>query len=59
MVNLPISTFVSPSWGDRERNHQLQDRILGVVVDLVKVPKEYETAIEVAIGGGIQNIVVE
>ena len=45
--------------GDRERNHQLQDRILGVVVDLVKVPKEYETAIEVAIGGGIQNIVVE
>ncbi|MDE6474912.1 MAG: chromosome segregation protein SMC [Clostridia bacterium] len=45
--------------GDREHNEQLQQRIEGVVVDLVKVPKEYETAIEVAIGGGLQNIVVE
>ncbi len=31
--------------------------ILGVVADLVKAPKEYEIAIETALGGSIQNIV--
>ncbi len=31
--------------------------ILGVVADLVKAPKEYEVAIETALGGSIQNIV--
>ncbi len=33
--------------------------ILGVVADLVKVNKAYETAIEIALGGSIQNIVTE
>ena len=31
--------------------------ILGVVADIIKVPKEYEVAIETALGGSIQNIV--
>ncbi len=31
--------------------------ILGVVADLIQVDKEYETAIETALGGSIQNIV--
>ncbi len=54
-----FNSAVKNLMGDREHNDELQDRVLGVVVDLVKVPKEYETAIEVALGGGIQNIVVE
>ena len=31
--------------------------ILGVVADIIKAPKEYEVAIETALGGSIQNIV--
>lgn len=33
--------------------------ILGVVSDLIKVEKKYETAIETALGGSIQNIVTK
>lgn len=33
--------------------------ILGVVADIIKVGKEYETAIETALGGSIQNIVTD
>ena len=33
--------------------------ILGVVADIVKVDKAYETAIETALGGSIQNIVTD
>lgn len=33
--------------------------ILGVVADIIKVPKDYEIAIETALGGNIQNIVTE
>ncbi|MCD7955092.1 MAG: chromosome segregation protein SMC [Lachnospiraceae bacterium] len=33
--------------------------ILGVVADIIKVDKEYETAIETALGGSIQNIVTD
>ncbi len=33
--------------------------ILGVVSDLIQVEKKYETAIETALGGSIQNIVTE
>ena len=39
----------------RERNRG----IIGVVADIIKVDKEYETAIETALGGSIQNIVTE
>ena len=31
----------------------------GVVADLIKTPKKYETAIETALGGSIQNIVTD
>ncbi len=44
---------------DCDRNPQLAKRVLGVVSDLLTVPKEYETAIEMAMGGALQNIVVE
>ncbi len=33
--------------------------ILGVVADLIKVQPEYETAVETALGGSIQNIVTD
>lgn len=33
--------------------------ILGVVADLIQVDKKYETAIEVALSGNIQNIVTK
>ncbi|MCM1182737.1 MAG: chromosome segregation protein SMC [Roseburia sp.] len=33
--------------------------IIGVIADIIKVDKEYETAIETALGGNIQNIVTE
>ncbi len=33
--------------------------ICGVVADLIEVPKEYETAIETALGGTVQNIVTD
>lgn len=39
----------------REHNHG----IIGVVADIIKVDREYETAIETALGGSIQNIVTE
>ena len=36
-----------------------EPKLLGVVSDLIKVEKKYETAIETALGGSIQNIVTE
>ncbi len=33
--------------------------IIGVVADIIKVDKKYETAIEMALGGNIQNIVTD
>lgn len=33
--------------------------IVGVVADIIKVDKQYETAIETALGGNIQNIVTD
>lgn len=33
--------------------------IIGVVADIIKVDKKYETAIETALGGNIQNIVTQ
>ncbi len=54
-----FSSAVKLLLGDCERNSQLSERVLGVVADLVSVPKEYETAIEMALGNSLQNIVVE
>lgn len=33
--------------------------IIGVVADIIKVDQQYETAIEIALGGSIQNIVTD
>jgi chromosome segregation protein len=40
-----------------QKNHT--PGILGVVADIIKVSKKYETAIETALGGSIQNIVTD
>ncbi|MCD7762224.1 MAG: chromosome segregation protein SMC [Lachnospiraceae bacterium] len=41
-----------------ERKDQ-EPGILGVVADIIRVEKQYETAIETALGGNIQNIVTD
>ena len=38
---------------------QNNPKIIGVVADIIDVDKKYETAIETALGGSIQNIVTE
>ena len=42
---------------DADRDTALGRRIEGVVAELIRVPKEYEVAIEMALGSGLQNIV--
>ena len=41
------------------QNRSAEPGVIGVVADLLKTDKKYETAIEVALGGNIQNIVTE
>ena len=41
------------------QNRSVEKGVIGVVADLLKTDKKYETAIEVALGGNIQNIVTE
>ena len=41
------------------QNRSAESGVIGVVADLLKTDKKYETAIEVALGGNIQNIVTE
>lgn len=40
-----------------EKNPEIKKNIVGVVASLIKVPQKFETAIEVALGGAVQNIV--
>lgn len=42
-----------------ERNVSLKQSFVGVVANLMTVPDQYKTAIEMALGGSIQNIVTE
>ncbi len=42
---------------ESEKNSGLKSKIVGVVASLIKVPDKFETAIEVALGGAVQNIV--
>ena len=42
-----------------DENPSIKSKILGVVADLMKVPKNIQYAIEVALGNSIQNIVVD
>ncbi len=38
-------------------DEELDSHIEGLVADIIKVPKEYETAISTALGGSVQNVV--
>ena len=40
-----------------QKDQILNSKIVGVLAELIRVPKEYEVAIEVALGGALQNIV--
>ena len=44
---------------DAKTNASLSGNILGVVAQLIKVPKQYEVAIEMALGASVQNIVTK
>lgn len=42
---------------EAERNEGMKRKMVGVLASLIKVPEKYETAIEVALGNALQNIV--
>lgn len=42
---------------ESDKNSAVKKLIVGVVASLIKVPEKFETAIEVALGGAVQNIV--
>lgn len=42
---------------DAETNKQLKQHVVGVVANLINVPQKYESAIEMALGSAVQNIV--
>ena len=44
---------------DAKHDPSLQSKILGVMAEVLVVPKEYESAIEYSLGGNMQNVLVE
>lgn len=44
---------------DAKENPEIAHRILGVLAEVISVPSDYETAIEYALGGAMQNVLVE
>lgn len=42
-----------------EQNVKLKNQFVGVVASLMQVPQKFETAIEMALGGAVQNVVTE
>ena len=42
---------------DAEKNRDLKNKIVGVLASLIKVPNTYQTAIEMALGNAVQNVV--
>lgn len=44
---------------DSKNDHKLDSCIEGVVAELIKVPAQYEIAIETVLGGALQNIVTK
>lgn len=42
---------------ESERNSAFRSKMVGVLASLIKVPAQFETAIEVALGNAVQNIV--
>lgn len=49
----PVRRLIS----DSNTNSELSDKMIGIIGDLIRVPREYETAIEIALGQSIHNIV--
>ncbi len=44
---------------ESQQNKQISSKIVGVVGNMIKVPKQYEVAIEVTLGNALQNIVTK
>lgn len=44
---------------ESQQNKQISSKIVGVVGNMIKVPKQYEVAIEVTLGSALQNIVTK
>ena len=42
---------------DADKNKVLGDKIVGVFANLIKVPSKYESAIEMALGAAVNNVV--
>ncbi len=42
---------------ESEKNNALKSKMVGVLASLIKVPAQFETAVEVALGNAVQNIV--
>ena len=42
---------------ESEKNSAIRSKMVGVLASLIKVPAQFETAIEVALGSAVQNIV--
>ena len=42
---------------DAKRNENIRNKMMGALATLITVPQKYETAIEVALGNAVQNIV--
>ena len=42
-----------------EQNRELKTKVVGVIANLISVPEKYQTAIEMALGSAIQNVVTE
>ena len=42
-----------------DKNFSIKSKMVGVLANLIKVPEAYQTAIEVALGNNIQNIVTQ
>ena len=42
---------------DAKRNQTVRDSVIGVIAELIRVPKEYENAINMSLGSSLQNIV--
>ena len=42
-----------------EQNEAIKKKVVGVVANLMKVPAKFETAIEMALGSQVQNVVTE
>lgn len=42
---------------DANNNDKLKSKIVGVIASLIKVPQNFETAVEMALGNAVQNVV--